>query len=526
MNDKIKKVAKKILKRNVNIIRSTYDEDNFSGALKNLTLENPDLLLVNSHIGKRKDGKKYYKDISKIADGFNFINNDLIKLGRDNVPDIYEYDGFHSGTPLKYKPFKPCIDSVRHLLTKKNLYTYQSTTGDNSSKEKIVEYLKREGFKLEKDSNYDGLGADNIAFICSTTQAFTAILNTIMRDEDAIIMTGPNYGLFALEPERLNGRVVILPLKKEDDWYVNPKELSKLIDKTNKELEKEFKGKLDYVPRVKAFLNMNPHNPMGRVMNYKNKDLLYEIGDICLEKNVFVIDDLIYRDLTFDDDLALPLATNTKYFNNTISFFGLSKAYGLASFRAGFVVAPIPVIRGISNEIFENMDSIPTPQIAAIIGGFNGSDGRYKKYNKYFDGLLKEYKYQYNFFLALLNGIDTIKNTKLKNRIINEFHKYSNDDNLLKGIKDVNLVCNVDSGFFAVLNFTKLKGKKYKDITINKDMDLLKYLYIRGKMKMIMGYNMSWPNDDEIIARVNFAVPIKALINNFRILNYAIKDLK
>ena len=56
-------------------------------------------------------------------------------------------------------------------------------------------------------------------------------------------------------------------------------------------------------------------------MNNKNKEILEGIGDVCLEKGVFVIDDLIYRDLTYDqNDLALPMATYEKYFNNTISF--------------------------------------------------------------------------------------------------------------------------------------------------------------------------------------------------------------
>ena len=43
-------------------------------------------------------------------------------------------------------------------------------------------------------------------------------------------MTGPNYGLFTFVPERISGATVeILPLSEEDNWYVNPKKLSKRI---------------------------------------------------------------------------------------------------------------------------------------------------------------------------------------------------------------------------------------------------------------------------------------------------------
>ena len=103
-----------------------------------------------------------------------------------------------------YGDLRTLDDSIQRW--KKNLYTYQSTTGDIYEKEKIVNYLAREGFKINSDKNYDGIGVDNIVFTCSTTQAFSVILNVIMKEEDVILMTGPNYGLFALEPERLNGR--------------------------------------------------------------------------------------------------------------------------------------------------------------------------------------------------------------------------------------------------------------------------------------------------------------------------------
>ena len=50
-----------------------------------------------------------------------------------------------------------------------------------------------------------------------------------------------------------------------------------------------------YVPRVVAFLNANPNNPTGKVMGEKETSLLKEIGEVCLKRGVFVIDDLVYR---------------------------------------------------------------------------------------------------------------------------------------------------------------------------------------------------------------------------------------
>ena len=252
-----------------------------------------------------------------------------------------------------------------------------------------------------------------------------------------------------------------------------------------------------------------------------------------MEKGVFVIDDLIYRDLTFDqNDLAVPLATFPKYFNNTISLFGISKAYGLASFRAGAIVAPIPICRAITAQIWQYMDSIPTPQIQAVIGAFNGSEKRYKMARKYFKPIINEYKYRFMLLKALIEGIDSISDIKLKNKIIRDIYKYEKDKEsrkyLLKGVPGVFIKKGTTpmSGFFAVIDFTKLKGKKYEDIVINDDFDLLKFLYIEGKIKCIMGKNMSWPIEDEIVARVNFGLEKHALVNNVSIINKAVRKLK
>ncbi|MCI9435387.1 MAG: aminotransferase class I/II-fold pyridoxal phosphate-dependent enzyme [Bacilli bacterium] len=132
-----------------------------------------------------------------------------------------------------------------------------------------------------------------------------------------------------------------------------------------------------YVPRVVAFLNANPNNPTGKVMGEKEVELLKEIGNVCLERGVFVIDDLVYRDLTYDvSNIAKPIATLPGMFRNTISLFGLSKSYGLASLRAGFVVADEIIIRELINRIFQGMDSSPDIVGRALAGAFNTTPKR------------------------------------------------------------------------------------------------------------------------------------------------------
>lgn len=527
----IKQRIKRILGEDVDIITSDYDEKNFPSCLKDFVKRNPNVLSEYCQFGRRKDNKDFYPEIKKIEKGFYLLYRDLNVYDEEDYVPIKEIFTVRTGNPLKAKPFPMSKEFMLRTIMGKYLYSYPSISGHVIARAHFVNYLIREGFQKDKDKNYDGLGVDNVVFTCSTTHAYEMILSTILRDEDVILVTGPNYGLFAINPERHNGRVEVLNLREEDDFYPNPKLLAKKIDEVNKELKEKWEGKLDYTPRVAAFLNANPHNPLGKVLNSKHIDILKGIGDVCLEKSVFIIDDLIYRDLTYDrNDLATPIATFPKYFNITISLFGLSKAYGLAGIRSGVLVAPIPICNGIKARIFASMDSIPVLQIQAMVGAYNGSNRRYRIAKKYFPPLIEEYQYRFKLLRALLEGIDTVPDKKSRKRIIKEINKYAADDKmkklLLQGIDGVKIREKTypDSGFFAVVDFTSLKGRKYNDDVINNETDLVNYLYKTSKFKSIMGQNMSWPYSDEMISRFNFAIEIKDLIRDIQLLYKALSE--
>ena len=99
-------------------------------------------------------------------------------------------------------------------------------------------------------------------------------------------------------------------------------------------------------------------------------------------------------------------------FRNTISLFGLSKSYGLASLRAGFVVADEIVIREVINRIFQSMDSAPDLVGQALAGAFNTSERRKQVYDEYFQELRKIYVDKYQLVKAMVQGLDQVPISK------------------------------------------------------------------------------------------------------------------
>ena len=464
------------------------------------------------NLGKRKDGKLYSEAARKIEEAWDFYDCELYKIENNN-----KIVNLGNGNPLNYKPFKESIKSLRKKL-KTNMYEYGAAAGDESDREQIAQYLIKEGFKRT-------LTYKNVIVTDSTTAAFSIIIKTLFKENDVILMTAPNYGLFTFMPERDNFCVELVELREEDNYLVNPKILEKRINDINLKLKRKYK-KSSYIPRVKAFFNSNPHNPMGTVLNSKNIKLLEDIGKVCVKNDIFIIDDLIYRDLTYDQkDLAKPIGTIDKYFDNTISLFGLSKSYGLAKARSGFVVANDALIRAFRDQIFYLMDSTSSLQTSLLAGAYNASRKRYKEYNKYFNRLIPQYIFNRDICIALIEGIETLKGEKNYNKIKRLLKKSLNKEdfnNIKNGIDGFKLVIKPESGFFMLIDFSELS--RYKEF--EKEKNMLELLYKKCSMKFLVGQSFSWPNDNQKIFRISYSLNYKTLIDCFNKINKVIREVK
>lgn len=485
-------------------------------------------------IGGRDDGDSFNPTVQEIADAIEYYGFEVRDSDITTIPDI----DLGSGNPTKYPPFPLSIEEMKKSLNSLSMYKYPYTEGDDEIRKVLLDYVEKEGFINTSPYNYSdiddkGLCVHNITFLPSTSIAFNMIVNIISKPGDVILVTGPNYGLFTIRAERAGAEVDILPLTKEDNWLVNPKKLADKIDEINESLQKVYNRRKGYIPRVVAFVNTNPNNPTGKVMGPKQEMLLKEIGEVCLKRGVFIIDDLVYRDLTFDSqNIAKPIATIPGMFRNTISLFGLSKSYGMASLRAGFVVADEVIIRELINRIFQGMDSAPDIVGRALAGAFNTSRKREKVYNDYFSKLRNIYQEKYQLLKALVEGIDCINDNKLKENIRKKICSVVTDEKLqekvLTGLPYTKFPDNLEpeSGFFAILDFTKVRGMKYKNMIINSERDLLTFFYRTYRTRFLVGQSISWPYPNELVGRVTFALEDEKIISSLSQMNQSLQLLE
>ena len=506
-----------------------------STAIQRLLRENPmlkDRRFGLPYVGARLDKEEFNPTVKDIADAIDFYGYEVRDNDIVNKKDINLGDG----NPLKYEPFRPAIDEMIKSLNSGEMYKYPYTEGDDNIRRKLLEYIEQEGFINTEPYDYDdidekGLSIHNITFLPSTSITFNIIVNIISKPGDVILVTGPNYGLFTIRAERAGAEVEVFPLLKEDNFLVNPERLANTIDEINNSLQRVYNRRHGYVPRVVAFLNANPNNPTGKVMGEKDIELLTQISQVCLERGVFVIDDMVYRDITYDkDNIAKPIATIPGMFRNTITLFGLSKSYGMASLRAGFLIADEIIIREVINRIFQEMDSSPDIVGRALMGAFNASDERNKYYEKYFTDLRKLYVHKYQLLKALVEGIDSIKDKKKKEEIIKIVERCtskSESNKLLKGLPYTKFPDNLepDAGFFAILDFTELKGKNFRGQPIKTEKDLLEFFYKTNRLRFLIGQSISWPYPKELVGRITFDLEDEEIIEAISLMNDSLQKL-
>lgn len=476
--------------------------------------------------GKRPDGKDFFPDTKLIDDTFTFSNG--LYSYEDIIDKRLKPFNAGAGSPLRYKPFPLAAEALQSVSTSDELSQYQLAAGDLECRVSIAEAMESEGFGFGEEKK---IGPDNIIFTNSTTEAFDYIVKLIARPYDAVIFTGPTYGLFVYIPERNNAISVIMPLFECEGWIASPERLERTIKETNTKLEcLKTDYKLSYQPQVVAFVNINPSNPTGKVMGQEYKSLLTDLHDVCKRHGVWIIDDIIYQEITYNPlNKPLALASIDCIKDNIITIIGPSKCYGLAGARAGMVIADDLIIRGIRPIIFQHMDSTSLC-IGKVLQACYSKGGRHnREYEHYFSCLNAEYKRKSQLMRLLVEGVKNIPE-KDKEHLIQIVKDASPDswEELITPIEDIRVAGNIipESGFFMMLDFSASVGKHYKDITIKTDSDIMYFYYINAYVKMLMGKSIAWPRNNEIVSRVSFAIDDRDIVIMIKQMKDAAKLLK
>lgn len=224
---------------------------------------------------------------------------------------------------------------------------YSANAGLLELREEICKYMKRR-FELE---------------YCHKTQTLVTVggsegidlaLRTILELGEEVLVPEPSFVSYKPCVVLAGGVPIPVPTREEDDFKLTPEILEKYI-----------------TPKTKALILSFPNNPTGAIMERED---LQKIADMIRDRDILVIADEIYAELTYGDKHT-SIANIEGMYDRTIILSGFSKAYAMTGWRLGYALGPVPLIKAMTKvHQYAIMCAPTTSQYAAIEAMRNGDD--------------------------------------------------------------------------------------------------------------------------------------------------------
>lgn len=252
------------------------------------------------------------------------------------------------GEPVYDTPVE--IIEAAETAMRKGMTHYVTSLGIPEVRSAIVRKVERK--------NHIKCSVENTIFM-SGKMAIYAIymaLNTGNRDEVLI----PDPGYFYTEPAVLAG-VRPVPYFLRDDYSLDLGEIESKI-----------------TPNTRAVVINTPSNPTGKVYF---REELRELLALCKSRNIKVVSDEAYEDLTYGTD-HVSMGSLEEAPGTVISLFTLSKSYSMTGWRAGYIIAEESFIKLLGRYMDQAVTCFPPFVQHASAFALDNMDSRIEEFRK------------------------------------------------------------------------------------------------------------------------------------------------
>ena len=222
---------------------------------------------------------------------------------------------------------------------------YTSNSGLKDLRIEISNYLKRM-YQVEYNPDTE------IMVTVGGSEAIDIGLRAVLNPGDEVIIPQPSYVSYEPCTILAGGKPVILNLQEKNEFRLTKEELMAAI-----------------TPKTKVLILPFPNNPTGSVLR---KEDLEDIAQVCIEKDILVMSDEIYSELTYVAK-HVTIASLPGMKERTILINGFSKAFAMTGWRLGYTCAPHVILEQMLKiHQFAIMCAPTTSQYAAVDALKNG----------------------------------------------------------------------------------------------------------------------------------------------------------
>ena len=285
----------------------------------------------------------YQKILSKTVEG---IKPSGIRRFFDIAETMQDVISLGVGEPDFPTPWEIRKAGILSLESGRTRYT--SNRGLDALRREICAYQERKyGLSYNPESE--------VLVTVGGSEAIDACIRAVVTPGDEVIIPQPSYVCYEPIVTLAGGTPVIIETKAENDFKVTPEELLAALS-----------------PRTKALILPYPCNPTGAIMEKRDLEAL---AAILRERDVLVLSDEIYAELTFSGEPHVSIASIEGMQERTVVINGFSKAFSMTGWRLGYACGPAPILEQVTKiHQYAIMCAPTTAQYAAIEALHNGDE--------------------------------------------------------------------------------------------------------------------------------------------------------
>jgi aspartate/methionine/tyrosine aminotransferase len=236
---------------------------------------------------------------------------------------------------VHYGPPPQAIEAVRNALSDPATHEYNDGAG-------LPDLIETIAAKLARDNGIDVSHGSRIMVTAGANMAFMHAALAVTSPGDEIILPVPFYFNHEMAIEMAGCRAVRVPT--DEHYQLRLDAIERAV-----------------TDRTRAIVTISPNNPSGAVLS---ESTLRAVNELCRARGLYHLSDEPYEYFTYGvphvSPASFPGATP-----HTISMYSLSKAYGFAGWRIGYMVYP----EALASAMIKSQDTILIcPTIAAQIG--------------------------------------------------------------------------------------------------------------------------------------------------------------
>jgi len=294
----------------------------------------------------------------------------------------------------------------------------------------IVELREAICARFRKEQGWE-YAPEQVQVSCGGKHGLYNIFQAILNPGDEVLIPAPYWVSYPPMVQLAGGTPVIVPLKEENDFDLDPTALAQYA-----------------TAKTKAIILNSPSNPTGAVYTQAS---LEAVAKMAYDHGWLVVSDDMYEELSYaEGKIAHILNIDPRLKEQLVISNGVSKSFAMTGWRIGYSVGPIEVIKAMNKIQSQSTSNPAAPSQYAALAALTGPQD--------FPGQLREaFLPRRAFFVKELRAI--------------------------KGVTCVNPM----GAFYVFPNFSAYFGKSFQGKTIDGSVALADYFLSEAKVASVPG---------------------------------------